>query len=298
MRASAAAIGLAIAFGVLGGLAQGASGSPSTMNKGRYTPGAPAAAFASAGLLDNEFCTLVGKKEVQAAGVALLGYFLKKKISTTSIYTTGALTSISLLCKPVMKRAVPALARFLRIAPRPTRAPTRSEYASHFGRATASSVSQKLQRIGWNYTPATVNTITSELCYVIRQGLSPLSTLRKWFVKGKLDSLAALNGLVAYAATCRPALTAAQLGYLTSSITSYLTDNTFARDYTPPVTLLFTPRESLLANGLVRVTITWSSFDFGGQVVEQTLLIGTNSRWYALSNGVHGSQELARRPRS
>jgi hypothetical protein len=36
----------------------------------------------------------------------------------------------------------------------------------------------------------------------------------------------------------------------------------------------------------VRVTITWSSFDFGGRVVEQTLLIGTNSRWYALSKGI------------
>jgi hypothetical protein len=121
---------------------------------------------------------------------------------------------------------------------------------------------------------------------VVRRGFSPRPTLAHWFPNGKLDSLHALDGLVAYAATCTPKLSPLQLGYLTSSITSYLTDNTFARDYTPPVTTLYTPTETLQPDGLVKVNISWSSFDFGGRVVQQALFIGTNGRWYQLSRGV------------
>ena len=101
-------------------------------------------------------------------------------------------------------------------------------------------------------------------------------------MNAKLDSLAALNGLVAYAATCSPAPSALQLGYLASSITSYLTDNTYPRDYTPPITLLWTPTETLLPSGLVRVDIKWTSFDFGGRVASQALFIGTNGQWTQL----------------
>jgi hypothetical protein len=185
-----------------------------------------------------------------------------------------------------MKHAAPAIARFLGLAPRPHRAPKRSEYTASFGRATAAGVSQRLQSIGWNYSPNAVYKITSNLCTVVKQGHNPRPTLAYWFANGKLDSLRALNSLVAYAASCSPALTPLQLGYLTSSITSYLTDNTFPRDYTPPITTLYTPTETLQANGLVRVGITWSSFDFGGRVAEQALFIGTNGKWYALSRGV------------
>src|SRR5262249_4865381 len=112
----------------------------------------------------------------------------------------------------------------------------------------------------------------------------PRPTLVKWFVNAKLDSLGALNGLVAYAATCNPAPTPAQLGYLTSSITSYLTDNTYPRHHTPPITLLWTPTEDLLSNGLVRVSVKWTSVDFGGRVANQVLWIWTNSRWYRLTH--------------
>jgi hypothetical protein len=128
-----------------------------------------------------------------------------------------------------------------------------------------------------------VNTITRELCYDVEHWLSPRPTLTKWFVNAKLDSLIPLNGLVAYATTCNPAPTPAQLGYLTSSITSYLTDNTYPRDYTPPVTQFWTPTEDLLSNGLVRVNIKWTSNDFGGRVTKQVLFIGTNGRWTQLS---------------
>jgi hypothetical protein len=282
MRAGAAAIGVLVALGALGGLAHDASGTPSA----KTAPSAPAAPSTAAGLVDKVFCDLIGNKEVQAGGLALLGHFIKKTISTTSIYTTAALTSVSVLCKPVMKRAARAVARFLGIAPRPKEAPTRSDFASSFGQATAESVSAQLRRIGWNRSPANVDAIKSELCYVVRRGQDPQPTLRKWFVNGKLDSLRALNGLVAYAATCRPGLTPLQLSYLTSSVTSYLTDNTFRPDYTPPVTMLYRPSETLLDNGLVRVNFRWLSFDFNGRVAKQALFIDTNGRWWPLSRGV------------
>lgn len=282
MRASAAAIGVIVALGALGGSAHEASGAPSA----KTTPSAPATGSTAAGLVDKVFCDLIGNKEAQAAGLSLLGHFIKKTISTTSIYTTAALTSVSVLCKPVMKRAARAVARFLGIAPRPKKTPNRLEFASTFGQATAEGVSAQLRRIGWNRSPATVDTITSELCYVVRLGQNPQPTLRKWFVNGKLDSLRALNGLVAYAATCRPRLSPLQLSYLTSSITSYLTDNTFGPDYTPPVTTLYRPTETLLGDGRVRVNFTWSSYDFGRRVAEQALAIDTHGRWWALSRGV------------
>jgi hypothetical protein len=221
---------------------------------------------------------------VEEASLALLGYFLKKKISTESIYTSSALTPVELFCKPVMKHAAPAIARFLGLSPRPKRAPTRADFTASFGQTTAAGISEQLRRIGWSRSPANVTTITGQLCSDIERGISPRATLTQWFVNAKLDSLAALNGLVAYAATCTPAPTALQLGYLTSSITSYLTDNTYPRDYTPPNTLLLTPSETLLTNGLVRVDIKWTSFDFDGRVARQVLFIGTNGVWTQLSH--------------
>jgi hypothetical protein len=247
-------------------------------------PRSPAGVAAADGLFDGPFCDLIGNKDVQAAGLALFGYFAKKNISSESIYTAAVLTTVSELCKPVMKRAVPAIARFLGLSPRPKRAPTRSDFSGSFGRATAAGISEQLRRIGWTRSPSTVRTIAGALCNDVEHGVNPRPTLAKWFVNAKLDSLAALNGFVPYAATCTPAPTAAQLGYLTSSITSYLTDKTYPRDYTPPITLLWTPTETLLASGLVQVNIKWTSFDFGGRVTNQVLWIWTNNQWTQLTH--------------
>jgi hypothetical protein len=285
VRIVAVGAGIVVGIAALGGAAPDASGRP-VERQALHAPAVHLRGRSSTGLVEGAFCSLIGNNKVQAAGVALLGYFLKKKISTTSIYTTAALTSVSVLCKPVMKYAVPAIARFLRLAPRPKRTPKRSEYFSRFGQASAGSVSQQLQNIGWNRSARDVYNMTSDLCTVVRRGVSPRPTLAYWFPNGKLDSLRVLDGLVAYAATCRPRLTPLQLGYLTSSITSYLTDNTYVRDYTPPVTTLYTPTETLQSDGLVRVNIQWSSFDFGGRVAQQALFIGTNGYWYQLSQGV------------
>jgi hypothetical protein len=271
-RTFCAIVALALVLGAFAGQAKAA-------------PEGSSAPQTATGFLDDTFCDLIGNNTVQDAGLALLNYFLKKKISTTSIYTTSALTSVGVLCKPVMTRAAPAIARFLNMSPRPKKAPTRSEFARSFGQASAESISEQLRRIGWSRSPATVRTIVGQLCYDVERGINPRPTLTKWFVNAKLDSLVALNGLVPYAATCNPAPTPLQLGYLTSSITSYLTDNTYPRDYTPPITLLWTPTETLLSNGLVRVNIKWTSFDFGGRVTRQDLFIWTNNRWTQLSQG-------------
>ena len=284
MRTISIAIAAAVVLvtGVLATEARAASAAADTLRPSGLVSGG---GVTVRGALDRQFCAIVGNNTVQNVGVALLEHFSKRKIGS-SLFTNAVLTSISALCEPLMKRAVPAIARFLGIAPRPTRASRRADYTSYFGRATAAGVSEELRRIGWNRSPQNVYTITTELCTAVRRGASPVPTLRKWFVNGRLDSLPALNGLVAYAATCRPALSGIQLAYLTNSITSYLSANTVRRDYTPPVTLLYVPTETLLANGLVRVAIRWSSFDFGGRVAEQALFIGTNSRWYHLSSGV------------
>jgi len=276
-RACGVFVGLALLLGACAAQADAATdrgGSP--LARARPTT--------TVGLLDGKFCDLIGNSTAQDAGVALLNYFFKTKISTDSIYTTSVLTSIGVLCKPVLKRAVPAIARFLGLSPRSKRAPRRSDFAGSFGQTTAAGISAQLRSIGWTRSAATVNTITSELCNDVEHWLNPRPTLTKWFVNAKLDSLVALNGLVAYAATCNPAPTAAQLGYLTSSITSYLTDNTYPHDYSPPITLLWTPTEDLLSNGLVRVDIKWTSVDFGGRVVNQVLWIWTNNRWTQLTH--------------
>src|SRR5580765_4325719 len=127
----------------------------------------------TAGLLDGKFCDLIGNNTAQDAGVALLNYFFKTKISTDSIYTTSVLTSIGVLCKPVMKHAVPAIARFLGLSPRQNRAPTRSDFAGSFGHTTAAGISAQLRSIGWTRSAATVNTITSELCNDVEHWLNP-----------------------------------------------------------------------------------------------------------------------------
>jgi hypothetical protein len=271
MRLAAATFAVALLLGAIGGSASAA------------TTGASASA-ASAGFFGKHFCDLIGNDTVQDAAIALLNNFAKTRISTESIYTNAVLTSVDLFCQPVMDRAVPAVARFLNMAPKPTQAPTRTDFVTGFGQTTAQTVSDQLGRIGWNRPPQTVLTIANDLCTAIEHGWSTRPALVKWFANARLDSLPALNGLVAFVGTCRPAPTPAQLAYLSSSITSYLTDNTYPRDFTPPVTTLFTPRETTLPDGRIRADLTWSSYDFGGRVIHQDLFVWTNSRWYRLSS--------------
>jgi hypothetical protein len=208
--------------------------------------------------IGDAFCGIVSGPAT-GAGKKLLEEKSGGRIKAEGLFSLFLFESLNRACKPVVKKATAALQSLFRHEKRPAQqAGTRAEFRASLRDLSAALVAKQL---GYR-TARDARFITNQLCSDVASGRSPNPTLARYLPNSNIRNLPSLNGLVSLALRCRTPLNARQLNYLSSAIASFAIENTYRRDFEPPVALVFQPRTTdVYSNGAARVVVDWFGFD-------------------------------------